>query len=79
MNRIDWRDHITIDSNLHHGDPCIKGTRIPVATIVGGLADGMTTDEIIAAYPQLNALNVQAALAYAAEIVKQELLLPLVG
>jgi uncharacterized protein (DUF433 family) len=79
MGRIDWREHITIDSNLHHGDPCIKGTRIPVATIVGSLADGMTVDEIVAAFPQLNARNVQAALSYAAEILKQEILLPLAG
>jgi uncharacterized protein (DUF433 family) len=68
MSRIDWRDHVTIDSNLHHGDPCIKGTRIPVATIVGSLADGMTPDEIVAAYPQLNGIQVQAALSYAAKI-----------
>lgn len=76
MSRIDWKEYIAIDPDLHHGDPCIKGTRIPVATIVGSLADGMLPDEIIVAYPQLKTIEVQAALAYAADIMRQELLLP---
>ena len=36
-----WQDRIAIDPEIHHGDPCIKGTRIPVAMVVGSLADGM--------------------------------------
>lgn len=79
MSRINWKEHIDIDPDLHHGAPCIKGTRIPVTTIVGSLADGMTSDEIIAAYPQLTMLEVQAALAYAADVMRQELLLPFAG
>ena len=79
MSRINWKDHIVIDPDVHHGDPCIRGTRIPVSTIVGSLADGMTTDEVITAYPQLTAVGIQAALAYAAEVMRQELLLPFVG
>lgn len=76
MSRINWKEHIIINPDLHHGDPCIKGTRIPVTTIVGSLADGLTADEIIAAYPQLSVVEVQAALAYAAEVMRQELLIP---
>ncbi len=76
MSRIDWKDYIAIDPDLHHGDPCIKGTRIPVATIIGSLADGMLPEDIIAAYPQLTVVEVQAALAYAADIMRQEWLLP---
>lgn len=79
MSRINWKEHIDIDPDLHHGDPCIKGTRVPVATIVGSLADGMTVDEIIAAYPQLTVIEVQAALAYAADIMRQDVLLPFAG
>jgi len=79
MSRINWTDYIVIDPDLHHGDPCIRGTRIPVATIVGSLADGMTPDEVIIAYPQLTMIKVQAALAYAADIMRQEYLLPLAG
>ena len=79
MSRINWKEHIIIDTDLHHGDPCIKGTRIPVTTIVGSLADGMTPDEIIAAYAQLTVVEVQAALAYAADVMRQELLVPFAG
>mgnify|MGYP000918945839 FL=1 len=76
MSRINWKEHIIIDPDLHHGAPCIKGTRIPVTTIVGSLADGLTADEISAAYPQLSVVEVQAALAYAADVMRQELLIP---
>lgn len=76
MTRIDWKEHITIDPELHHGDPCITGTRIPVTMIVGSLADGMTAQEILDAYPQLSPTDIQAALAYAADVMRQELLLP---
>jgi uncharacterized protein (DUF433 family) len=55
-----------IEPDLHHGDPCIKGTRIPVAMIVGSLADGMTAEEIREAYSQLTDEDIRAALAYAA-------------
>ncbi|MCA9898473.1 MAG: DUF433 domain-containing protein [Anaerolineales bacterium] len=79
MSRINWKEHIDIDPDLHHGDPCIKGTRIPVTTIVGSLADGMTVDEIIAAYPQLTVIEVQAVLAYAADIMRQDVLVPFAG
>lgn len=79
MARIDWKEHITIDPELHHGDPCIIGTRIPVTMIIGSLADGMTPEEILEAYPQLSLIDIQAALAYAADVMRQELLLPFRG
>jgi uncharacterized protein (DUF433 family) len=77
--RIDWHKHISVDPEVHHGEPCIKGTRIPVSMIVGSIADGMSFDEILDAYPQLKKESVQAALAYAADIVRQEVFLPLAG
>ena len=72
-----WKDQIVIDPDLHHGDACIKGTRIPVTMIVGSLADGLTEEEILAAYPQLKTEHIQAALAYAADIMRDGFLLPL--
>lgn len=42
MNRVDWREYVEMTPDLHHGDPCIRGTRIPVAVVVGSLADGMS-------------------------------------
>ena len=77
--RIDWHKFISVDAEVHHGEPCIKGTRISVSMIVGSVADGMSVDEIVEAYPQLKKESVQAALAYAADIVRQEVFLPLAG
>ena len=77
MGRVAWRDRIVIAPDLHHGDPCIKGTRIPVAMIVGSLADGMTSAQIRKAYPQLTDEDIRAALAYAAELTHEEIFAPL--
>jgi uncharacterized protein (DUF433 family) len=77
MGRVRWQERIVIAKDLHHGDPCIKGTRIPVATIVASLADGMTSDEILEEYPQLSDLDIRAALAYAADVIHQDVLVPL--
>jgi uncharacterized protein (DUF433 family) len=67
MGRVRWQDRIVIAPDLHHGDPCIKETRIPVTMIVGSLADGITPEEIREAYPQLTDEDIQAVLAYAGE------------
>jgi len=60
------------------GVPCIRGLRIPVATVVGMIADGLSTDEVLDAYPDLEAADVQEALRYAAEAVREREL-PLAG
>jgi uncharacterized protein (DUF433 family) len=77
--RTNWHNHIFVDPEIHHGEPCIKGTRVPVSMIVGSVADGMSFDEILDEYPQLKKESIQAALAYAAEVVRQEIFLPLAG
>jgi uncharacterized protein (DUF433 family) len=64
MGRIRWQERVVIVPDLHRGDPCFRGARIPVAMIVGSLADGMTPEEIQEAYPRLAAEDIQAALAY---------------
>ena len=79
MGRVRWQERIVIADDLHHGDPCIKGTRIPVAVIVASLADGMTADEIQQEYPQLSDLDIRAALAYAADVIHQDVLVPLLA
>lgn len=79
MAQTRWQDHVVIDPELHHGDPCIKGTRVPVRTIVASLADGLTPDDVRGAYPQLTLANVLGALAYAAEVLREESLIPLVS
>ncbi|MCL7455256.1 MAG: DUF433 domain-containing protein [Anaerolineae bacterium] len=77
MGRVAWQERIVIAPDLHHGDPCIKGTRIPVAMIVGSLADGMTADQIREEYPQLTDEDIRAALSYAAELTHEEILISL--
>jgi uncharacterized protein (DUF433 family) len=59
-------DRITADPRQLGGVPCIRRLRIPVATVVGMVAEGMTTREILAAYPELVDDDVREALRYAA-------------
>lgn len=76
MERQAWMDRISIDPAVHHGEPCIQGTRIPVSVLVGSLADGDTPEEILTAYPALTREDVSATLYYAAEAVRDAPLLP---
>jgi len=66
---VNWRERVVIEPAIHHGAPCIKGTRVPVSVIVGSIADGDTPEQIIAAWPQLSAGDIKAALKFAAEAV----------
>jgi uncharacterized protein (DUF433 family) len=61
-----WRDRITVDPAVCHGQACIKGTRIMVAVILDNLAASVQTDELLKSYPTLSADDIQAALEYAA-------------
>jgi len=62
---------ITVNARQMGGVPCIRGLRIPVAMVVGMVADGMTTDEIMRAYPDLRPEDIREALQYAAEAVRE--------
>ena len=62
---------ITVDPRQMGGVPCIRGLRIPVATVVGMIADGMSNDEILRAYPDLEAQDIREALRFAAESVRE--------
>jgi len=77
MDRVTWKDRIVIDPEIHHGEPCIKGTRVPARMIVGSLADGFSVEQVLEEYPQLTAEDVYSVLSYAAEVLHQESLLPL--
>jgi uncharacterized protein (DUF433 family) len=66
---MNWRDRIAIDPAIHHGKPCIKGTRVPVSVIVGSIAEGNTPQRIIESWPQLTVEDIRAALKFAAEAV----------
>ena len=69
---------VTVDPRQMGGVPCIRGLRIPVATIVGMVADAMTEAEILEAYPDLEDADIHEALRYAAEAVREREL-PLVA
>lgn len=62
---------ITVRPEQMGGVPCIRGLRIPVATVVDMVADGMTRDEILGTYPDLQAEDIEEALHYAAEAVRE--------
>jgi len=64
-------DRITVEPDKVGGLPCIRGLRFPVATVVGMVAEGMTTDEIVAEHPDLEAEDIRQALEYAAEAVRE--------
>lgn len=65
---------ITVDPARMDGVPCIRGLRIPVVTVVGMVADGMTEDEILDAYPDLERDDLREALRFAAEAVRERTL-----
>lgn len=69
---------ITLDPNKMGGVPCVRGLRIPVSTIVDMVAEGMSNDEILASFPDLELEDIREALHYAAEAVREREL-PLVG
>jgi uncharacterized protein (DUF433 family) len=62
---------ITVRPDQMGGVPCLRGMRIPVATVVGMVAEGMSDPEILAAYPDLEAEDIREAMRYAAEAVRE--------
>ena len=64
-------DRITVDPARMGGVPCIRSLRIPVATIVGLVAEGRTDSEILGDYPDLEPEDIRQALSYAAEAVRE--------
>jgi uncharacterized protein (DUF433 family) len=69
---------ITVNPAQMDGLPCIRGLRIPLATVVAMVADGMENQEILSAYPDLEPEDIREALHYAAKAVRERVL-PLVG
>ncbi len=63
----DYREIITINSEVRFGKPCVRNTRISVYDVLSWLAAGMTQKDIIRDYPELTEIDIQACLAYAAD------------
>jgi uncharacterized protein (DUF433 family) len=70
---MDWRERITVDPVVCHGQACIKGTRIMAAVVLDNLAAGLDTEEIVRSYPPLTADDVRAAMAYAADLARERM------
>lgn len=66
-----WRDRISVDPNVCHGQACIAGTRVLVTVVLDNLAAGRTAEEILADYPSISIEDVRAAIAYAAELAHE--------
>ncbi len=64
-------DRISIDPRVHHGQACVRGTRIPVHQIVRMLANGDTIDDLLVDYPSLVRQDVLACLEYAAALAEE--------
>lgn len=72
MQQIDWKDYIISTSEVLHGKPCLKGTRIPVSLILGYLAGGYSKEEIIEEFPDLKNEHILACLDYARTLAEFE-------
>lgn len=72
IENVDWRGRIVTDPHILVGKPVIKGTRISVDLILGWLANGWSIEDILDSYPHITREDVQAALAFAAEMLREE-------
>ena len=69
---MQWKNHIEVNPNVLVGKPVIKGTRISVELILDRFADGWTMENVLDSYPHLSRDDVLAAIAFAAELFKEE-------
>ena len=76
---MDWRERISVDPLVCHGKACMKGTRIMVSVILDNLATGVSPEEILRSYPSLSSEDIQAAIAYAAELARERIIMVTVG
>ena len=74
---INWREHLSSDPNVCQGRICARGTRVFVTNILDSIAEGAQREEILRSYPSLRPEHIDAAVAYAAELAREESLLPL--
>ena len=68
---LQWQERVSIDPLVCHGKACIRGTRVMVSVILDNLAAGVPHEELLRSYPSLHESDIQAALAYAAELARE--------
>ena len=67
---MNWKDRITVDSEVCHGKACIRDTRVMVSVILDNLAAGLNSAEILKSYPSLVNEDISASIAYGAELAR---------
>jgi uncharacterized protein (DUF433 family) len=68
---MEWQTRISVNPQVCHGKACIRGTRIMVSVVVDNVAAGTPKEEILQSYPALTSADIDAALAYAAELTRE--------
>lgn len=68
---MNWREYISVDPEVAHGQACIKGTRVLVSVVLDNLAAGISSAELLKSYPSLTEETILAALAYGADLAKE--------
>ena len=73
---INWEEHVVVDATVCGGRPCVKGTRIPIAVLLDGLAEGLSWTRLIDHYPEISLADIGAALGYAAVLARKSVWKP---
>lgn len=68
-----WQDRISVDPLVCHGQACVIGTRVTVSVVLDNLAAGVSKDQILSSYPSLKAEDIDACIAYAAELARERI------
>jgi uncharacterized protein (DUF433 family) len=69
----DWKRRISVNPRVCHGQACIRGTRIMVSVVLDYLAEGLSKQDILEDYPTLRPEDIDAAIAYAAELAREQI------
>ena len=69
-----WQDHISVDPLVCHGQACVSGTRVTVSVVLDNLAAGVSREEILKSYHRLKPEDIDACIAYAAELARERIL-----
>jgi len=73
MTNHELLERIVVDAQICGGQPCVRGTRILISTILDGLAEGLSADQIVDHYPSLSVDDVRASIAYGAELARENI------
>lgn len=72
--KLDYSEYITVDPMVCHGEPCLRGTRMPVSVVLDNLAAGVPVAEMTESYPSISATDIKVVLAYAADLARERII-----